>query len=72
MTREGFSTGRNSTARSRSLEDEDREIFDLLWYQGLTQVEAARILGLSERQVNRRWMAARLRLADALGGQLPI
>ncbi len=55
-----------------TLADEDREIFDLLWYQGLTQVEAARILGLSERQVNRRWMAARLRLADTLGGQLPI
>jgi RNA polymerase sigma factor (sigma-70 family) len=54
-----------------ALADEDRAVFDLLWYQGLTQGEAARVLGLSERQVNRRWIAARLRLADALGGQLP-
>ena len=52
--------------------DDDRKIFDLLWYQGLTQIEAAQILGVSERQVNRRWIAARLRLVDSLGGHLPL
>ena len=53
-----------------ALADEDREIFDLLWYQGLTQPEAAAILGISERTVNRRWIAARLKpLGEALGGQ---
>jgi RNA polymerase sigma-70 factor (ECF subfamily) len=53
------------------LGDEFREIFDLLWYQGLTQPEAASVLGISERQVNRRWVAARLELSEALGGQMP-
>ncbi len=53
------------------LPDSDRELFDLLWYQGLTQAEAAAVVGASERTVNKRWIAARLRLRDALGGQLP-
>jgi RNA polymerase sigma-70 factor (ECF subfamily) len=57
--------------RIEILTDEDREVFDLLWYQGLTQAEAASVLGISERQVNRRWLAARVRLSDALGGQPP-
>ena len=55
-----------------SLTEEDREVFDLLWYQGLTQAGAAAILGVAERTVNRRWIAARLRLNEALAGQLPV
>jgi RNA polymerase sigma factor (sigma-70 family) len=55
-----------------SLSEADRELFDLLWYQGLTQAEAASILGVSARTVNGRWLAARVRLSDALGGQLPV
>jgi RNA polymerase sigma factor (sigma-70 family) len=58
--------------RIEGLADADREVFDLLWYQGLTQAEAASVLGLSERQVNRRWIAARLELSEALGGQMPV
>jgi RNA polymerase sigma factor (sigma-70 family) len=54
-----------------NLPEEDREVFDLLWYQGLTQAEAGAVLGVAERTVNRRWIAARLRLNEALGGQLP-
>jgi RNA polymerase sigma-70 factor (ECF subfamily) len=54
-----------------ALDEEDRELFDLLWYQGLSQPEAARILGLTERQVRHRWVKARLRLAGLLGGELP-
>ena len=54
-----------------SLADEDREVFDLLWYQGLTQGEAAEVLGLSEKTVNRRWVAARMKLGMALGNQVP-
>jgi RNA polymerase sigma-70 factor (ECF subfamily) len=53
------------------LADEDREVFDLLWYQGLTQGEAAEVLGVSEKTVNRRWAAARMRLGMALGDLLP-
>ncbi len=55
-----------------ALAEADRELFDLLWYQGLTQAEAAAILGVTERTVNSRWLAARVRLGDLLGGQLPV
>ena len=57
--------------RIESLPDEDREIFDLLWYQGLTQAEAAAVLGVTERTVSRKWISARLKLNDLLGGDLP-
>lgn len=48
------------------LPDEEREIFDLLWYQELSQPEAAALLGVSERTVKRRWQSARLMLAGAV------
>jgi RNA polymerase sigma factor (sigma-70 family) len=54
-----------------SLAESDRELFDLLWYQGLTQVDAARVLGVTERTVNSRWLMARVHLRDSLGGHLP-
>ncbi len=46
-------------------------MFDLLWYQQLSQAEAAQLLNVSERTVKRRWASARLKLHDALGGQSP-
>ncbi|MFO0878352.1 MAG: sigma-70 family RNA polymerase sigma factor [Gemmataceae bacterium] len=48
------------------LPDEERQLFGLLWYQGLSQEEAAVVLGVSLRTVKRRWQSARLKLADAL------
>jgi RNA polymerase sigma-70 factor (ECF subfamily) len=48
-----------------------RAVVDLLYYQGLTQAEAAEALGISERTVKRHWQAARVALHDALGGRLP-
>jgi len=48
------------------LPDEDREVFDLLWYQGLSQAEAAKALGISERTVKRRWQSARMKLTQSL------
>jgi RNA polymerase sigma factor (sigma-70 family) len=48
-----------------------REVFDLVYYQGLEQADAARILSVSERTVKRRWQEARLALFDQLGGRLP-
>ena len=57
--------------RIAALPDEEREAFDLLYYQGLAQAEAAELLGVSERTVKRRWQAARLALHDALQGELP-
>jgi len=44
----------------------DREIFGLLYYQDLTQAEAAQLLGLSVAAVQQRWQRARLRLHDRL------
>lgn len=58
-------------AQVETLPDEEREVFDLLWYQELSQAEAAGVLGVSERTVKRRWAAARLSLHKLLGGTLP-
>jgi len=54
-----------------ALPGEEREVCDLLWYQGLTQPEAAALLGLSERTLKRRWQGVRLKLFDLLDGKLP-
>ena len=50
------------------LPDELRAVFDLLWYQGLPQAEAAALLGVAVPTVKLRWMKARLRVQEALGG----
>jgi len=54
-----------------SLPEETREVFDLVWYQGLTQIEAAEVLGISLRNVKRRWLAARLLLRHLLHNECP-
>jgi RNA polymerase sigma-70 factor (ECF subfamily) len=40
----------------------EREVTELLWYQGLTQDEAAGLLGVDVRTVKRRWLRAKLAL----------
>jgi RNA polymerase sigma-70 factor (ECF subfamily) len=57
--------------RIEALPDEEREVFNLVWYQGLTQAEAAALIGVSERVVKWRWRAARLALHRALKGESP-
>jgi RNA polymerase sigma-70 factor (ECF subfamily) len=54
-----------------ALPDEEREVFDLLWYQGLTQPEAAAVLQVPLRTVKRRWQDARRRLYRAMDGRMP-
>jgi RNA polymerase sigma-70 factor (ECF subfamily) len=54
-----------------ALPAEERDVFDLVWYQGLTQSRAAVLLGISEPTLKRRWWSARRRLHEALKGQLP-
>jgi RNA polymerase sigma-70 factor (ECF subfamily) len=49
-----------------TLPAEEREVFDLLWYEELSQAEAAHVLGVSVRTVIRRWQAARIRLQQGL------
>jgi RNA polymerase sigma factor (sigma-70 family) len=50
---------------------EEREAFDLVYYQGLSHAEVAAVVGVSERTSKRRWQAARLRVSDAMEGRLP-
>jgi RNA polymerase sigma-70 factor (ECF subfamily) len=45
-----------------ALPDEEREVVDLLFYQGLSQAEAAEILDVSVRTLQRRWHAALCKL----------
>jgi RNA polymerase sigma-70 factor (ECF subfamily) len=44
-----------------------QEVFGLLHYQGLSQAEAAAVLGVVVRTVQRHWQAALLSLHDRLG-----
>jgi RNA polymerase sigma-70 factor (ECF subfamily) len=48
------------------LPEDDREIFDLVGIQGLTHAEAATVVGISEKTVQRRLNRARLLLAERL------
>lgn len=53
------------------LPEKEREVFQLLWYQGLKQEEAATILEVDVRTIKRRWQAARIQLHEALDGAPP-
>ena len=48
------------------LPDEEREVFELTWYAGLTQPRIAELLGVSQRTVIRRLQRARLLLRQML------
>jgi RNA polymerase sigma-70 factor (ECF subfamily) len=48
------------------LAEDEREVVDLLFYQGMTEREAAAALGISDRTVKRRWREARLKLYQDL------
>jgi RNA polymerase sigma factor (sigma-70 family) len=44
------------------LPQEQREIVDLYWYQGLTQTETALVLGITQKEVSRLWIKATRKL----------
>jgi RNA polymerase sigma-70 factor (ECF subfamily) len=48
------------------LPDDERDVFDLLWYQELSRPEAAAVLGVSVPTLKRRWLRARIRLKEYL------
>jgi RNA polymerase sigma-70 factor (ECF subfamily) len=67
-----------SAARARWLElhelidrlpAEEREVIGLLFYQGLSQAEAAEVLNVGLRTVQRRWHDALCRLHGAWAGE---
>jgi RNA polymerase sigma-70 factor (ECF subfamily) len=53
------------------LPEEEREVFDLVWYQGMKQTEAAALLKVSVKTIKRRWQSACLKLHDSLKDNLP-
>lgn len=48
------------------LTNEEQEVFELIFYQGMKQAEVANLLGVTERTIKRRWRGARLSLKRAL------
>ena len=55
----------------RHLPPDEREVVDLLFYQELTQAEAAELLQVTKRTVQRRWQSALLKLHAALKDHWP-
>lgn len=47
---------------------EEREVFDLLFYDGLKQSDACKLLGVSLATLKRRWLSARLSLKEKHDG----
>ena len=57
--------------RVQLLPDDEREVFDLLYYEGVSQEEAADLLGCSVRTVRRRWQDAKLLLHGGVNDGSP-
>jgi RNA polymerase sigma factor (sigma-70 family) len=51
------------------LSEQEREVVNLLWYEEMSQPEAAEVLGISLATLKRRWQSARIRLSDTLDGE---
>ncbi len=57
--------------RVQDLPEEEREVVGLLFYQELTQAQAAEILQVTVRTVQRRWHSALVQLHGLLQGHWP-
>ena len=62
---------RRMLAAIEGLPEEDREVFELVRLQGLTHAEAAEVIGVSVKTVQRWLNRARLLLAEFLGNPPP-
>jgi RNA polymerase sigma-70 factor (ECF subfamily) len=58
-------------SRFEKLSADDLSLFDLLYYQGLTQPEAADLLDVPLRTLKTRWQRARANLMRLLGNEPP-
>jgi RNA polymerase sigma-70 factor (ECF subfamily) len=63
--------GRRMLGAIDGLPEDEREVFDLVGIQGLTHAEAAGVVGVSEKTVQRRLIRARLLLAERLADFRP-
>jgi RNA polymerase sigma-70 factor (ECF subfamily) len=63
--------GRRMLEAIEGLPEDEREVFDLVGIQGLTHAEAAAVVGVSEKTVQRRLNRARLMLAERLADLRP-
>jgi RNA polymerase sigma-70 factor (ECF subfamily) len=63
--------GRRMLEAIDGLPEDEREVFDLVGIQGLTHAEAAAVVGVSEKTVQRRLNRARLLLAERLADLRP-
>jgi RNA polymerase sigma-70 factor (ECF subfamily) len=63
--------GRRMLGAIEGLPEDEREVFDLVGIQGLTHGEAAAVVGVSEKTVQRRLARARLLLAEQLADLRP-
>src|SRR5262249_27281390 len=63
--------GRRMLGAIDGLPEDEREVFDLVGIQGLTHAEAATVVGVSEKTVQRRLNRARLLLAERLADLRP-
>jgi RNA polymerase sigma-70 factor (ECF subfamily) len=63
--------GRRMLSAIDDLPEDEREVFGLVHFQGLTQVEAAEVLGISVRTVQRRLNRSLLLLANELDDLRP-
>jgi RNA polymerase sigma-70 factor (ECF subfamily) len=63
--------GRRMLGAIEGLPESEREVFDLVGIQGLTHPEAAAVVGVSEKTVQRRLNRARLLLAERLADLRP-
>jgi RNA polymerase sigma-70 factor (ECF subfamily) len=68
----GLAEWREFHEQVETLPDEERDVFNLVWYEEMTQEQAAEVLGTTVRTVRRWWRNARYRLQKArLGDPLP-
>src|SRR5262249_25520373 len=63
--------GRRMLGAIEGLPEDQREVFDLVGIQGLTHAEAAAVVGVSGKTVQRRLNRARLLLAERLADLRP-
>src|SRR5262249_19108953 len=63
--------GRRMLGAIEGLPEDEREVFDLVRIQGLSHGEAAAVVGVSEKTVQRHLNRARLLLAEQLADLRP-